>query len=289
MPLTSRCLGHAGEQRSADRRCWGRTKNLRRCARRGAWRHFCPEHANQPYLLAIFICFTVLGGAASLASFVQSLIGHHVSATYTPDARRSNSAPSPIPASRSIDGFVPGIRVTLSHLTAEFPRKFLLRNGLLKVSLEENGPMLSVCDKSVTKWCNTGMSDESRYHVSVRVVQSYGTRRTIILVGVFVPGYRFIYHDIDVDAAKCFFTNEVIHIELYFKSPFEIRVPVQGFELLFPRLPWKNDGGSLDAMVPVSGLSGCPMFIILNKTSSHRYTLCKPTKTKGHTRFFYTK
>lgn len=58
-------------QRNRDRRCWGLTRNLWFCGRRGDWILFCPEHRRQPFAWIAFLVFTVLGGAASILSLVQ--------------------------------------------------------------------------------------------------------------------------------------------------------------------------------------------------------------------------
>jgi hypothetical protein len=42
------------------RKCWGRTKNLRRCGRIAAWTFFCPDHIWQPITLLILILLLVI-------------------------------------------------------------------------------------------------------------------------------------------------------------------------------------------------------------------------------------
>lgn len=49
-------------------RCWGRNRNLDRCARRGEWKFLCGEHQNQWMIGLIFVVFTIGGGSASLYS-----------------------------------------------------------------------------------------------------------------------------------------------------------------------------------------------------------------------------
>jgi hypothetical protein len=50
------------------RRCWGVTRTLNRCNRRGNWALFCDEHKKQPLLWISFIVFTVIAGAVSIYS-----------------------------------------------------------------------------------------------------------------------------------------------------------------------------------------------------------------------------
>lgn len=49
------------------RRCWGITRNLRRCGRMGNWLMFCGDHRLQP-LGWLFAVFTVAAGVASMQS-----------------------------------------------------------------------------------------------------------------------------------------------------------------------------------------------------------------------------
>lgn len=49
-------------------RCWGVSRNLRRCGRLGNWRFFCADHRFQPVSLAFFLVFTVGAGIASIYS-----------------------------------------------------------------------------------------------------------------------------------------------------------------------------------------------------------------------------
>ena len=50
------------------RRCWGLTRNFRRCGRQGDWTFFCDDHRLQPLGGVSFIVFTVLGAVASIQS-----------------------------------------------------------------------------------------------------------------------------------------------------------------------------------------------------------------------------
>jgi tetratricopeptide (TPR) repeat protein len=54
------------------RRCWGWTRNLRRCARIGKWWLFCGDHRRQPLTWIVFLVFTV---GAGLASYYSALFG----------------------------------------------------------------------------------------------------------------------------------------------------------------------------------------------------------------------
>ena len=49
-------------------RCWGRTRNLRRCGRYGEWRLFCADHRWQWAVALSFALFTVGGALASYYS-----------------------------------------------------------------------------------------------------------------------------------------------------------------------------------------------------------------------------
>ncbi len=51
-----------------ERQCYGRTRTLRRCARRGSWRFLCEEHKRQPIVFFCFLVFTVFAGLASIYS-----------------------------------------------------------------------------------------------------------------------------------------------------------------------------------------------------------------------------
>lgn len=53
------------------RRCYGLTRNLTRCNRRGEWKLFCNEHRRQPLAWVVFIIFTIIAGAASIYSVLQ--------------------------------------------------------------------------------------------------------------------------------------------------------------------------------------------------------------------------
>lgn len=50
------------------RHCWGITRTLHRCGRRGDWAWFCDEHKRQPAAAAFAFVFTVLAGTASIYS-----------------------------------------------------------------------------------------------------------------------------------------------------------------------------------------------------------------------------
>lgn len=50
------------------RRCWGLTRNFRRCGRQGNWRLFCDDHRLQPIGWIVFLVFTVGAGVASYYS-----------------------------------------------------------------------------------------------------------------------------------------------------------------------------------------------------------------------------
>ena len=54
-----------------DHRCFGLTKNLNRCQRRGDWRFFCPEHTKQPIVWIVFLVFTIGAGSASIISYLK--------------------------------------------------------------------------------------------------------------------------------------------------------------------------------------------------------------------------
>lgn len=54
-------------------RCWGLTRNLQFCGRRGNWRLFCNEHRRQPLGWICFLIFTVLAGTASILSYVGQI------------------------------------------------------------------------------------------------------------------------------------------------------------------------------------------------------------------------
>ena len=49
-------------------RCFGITKNLRRCSRIGDWKLFCFEHRLQPFVWLVIFVFTILAGIASMQS-----------------------------------------------------------------------------------------------------------------------------------------------------------------------------------------------------------------------------
>jgi hypothetical protein len=48
--------------------CFGLTRTLRRCGRRGSWRFFCDDHRRQPVAWIFFLVFTVIAGTASIYS-----------------------------------------------------------------------------------------------------------------------------------------------------------------------------------------------------------------------------
>ena len=50
------------------RRCWGVTRNFRRCGRYGDWTLFCHDHRLQPIKAVSVLLFTVLTGIASIQS-----------------------------------------------------------------------------------------------------------------------------------------------------------------------------------------------------------------------------
>lgn len=52
------------------RQCFGRTKDLNRCSRKGRWRWFCQEHKRQPLAWLFGLVFTVIAGSASIYSVV---------------------------------------------------------------------------------------------------------------------------------------------------------------------------------------------------------------------------
>jgi hypothetical protein len=54
--------------RFLSKRCWGLTRNLRRCGRQGDWKLFCADHRRQPFVWLFVLVFTVLAGAASIQS-----------------------------------------------------------------------------------------------------------------------------------------------------------------------------------------------------------------------------
>lgn len=49
-------------------RCFGITRSLHRCSRKGDWKLFCSEHRRQPVVWLFVFVFTVLGGLASMQS-----------------------------------------------------------------------------------------------------------------------------------------------------------------------------------------------------------------------------
>jgi len=49
-------------------RCFGITRNVRRCGRFGGWRFFCDDHRFQPLIWLSFLIFTVVAGTASIYS-----------------------------------------------------------------------------------------------------------------------------------------------------------------------------------------------------------------------------
>lgn len=49
-------------------RCFGISRTLRRCGRRGNWRFFCDDHRRQPLVWASFLVFTVVAGFSSIYS-----------------------------------------------------------------------------------------------------------------------------------------------------------------------------------------------------------------------------
>lgn len=73
------------------RRCFGLTRNLNRCGRIGDWRFFCYEHKKQPLAWMAFFTFTVLGGAASIISYVSPPV---------PPPLPANKLPAPVPHQR---------------------------------------------------------------------------------------------------------------------------------------------------------------------------------------------
>lgn len=54
------------------RRCFGIKKNLHRCARTGDWALLCHEHKRQPIVWGFVFIFTMLSGASSIYSVVES-------------------------------------------------------------------------------------------------------------------------------------------------------------------------------------------------------------------------
>lgn len=54
------------------RRCFGLTRNLDRCGRRGDWRLFCQEHKKQPFVWLFVLIFTVGAGIASILSYFSA-------------------------------------------------------------------------------------------------------------------------------------------------------------------------------------------------------------------------
>jgi len=63
--------------------CFGLTKNLNRCQRRGEWRFFCPEHSKQPIAWIIFLVFTIGAGTASILSYVsEKPTQEHIQSSY---------------------------------------------------------------------------------------------------------------------------------------------------------------------------------------------------------------
>jgi hypothetical protein len=57
------------------RRCWGRTKNLRRCERIADWRFFCPDHIWQPITLVILILVLVIVATSGISSYMTGQYG----------------------------------------------------------------------------------------------------------------------------------------------------------------------------------------------------------------------
>lgn len=80
------------------RRCFGLSRNLRRCSRSGDWRLFCHDHRRQPIVWAAFLVFTVIAGIASMQS------------AWFPGFPDANSASDLSESFRSLD---PDIRTSL--------------------------------------------------------------------------------------------------------------------------------------------------------------------------------
>jgi hypothetical protein len=96
----------------AMRRCWGLTRNLQLCGRRGDWHLFCDEHRRQSLGWICFLVFTVLAGRASILSYVEqrrstrNAQNQTMSAATPPDTlstkpQESQPTPSPLLSTRS--------------------------------------------------------------------------------------------------------------------------------------------------------------------------------------------
>lgn len=116
-----------------QRRCWGRTRNLRRCSRTGAWRFFCHDHRYQPLIWFFVLVFTVGGGIASMQSAWFSGLNNNLG-----DQPLSAQALSISPlgvADFRLRFCVVGYGITPEHL-AKAPR-LIHRNGSLARSTVE--------------------------------------------------------------------------------------------------------------------------------------------------------
>ncbi|MCP4134936.1 MAG: hypothetical protein GY754_28435 [bacterium] len=98
-----------------------------------------------------------------------------------------------------------------------------------------------------------------------------------------------IHHKIDIDLNNTKFGNIRGHVEVVIENPFEITINQDGFEIVHP------DNISFISIINkediISGaiytLSGCPYFLILNKSYGKRFVLCEIENNEGMTKFIY--
>jgi hypothetical protein len=74
------------------RRCWGLTRNFRRCGRQGNWRLFCDDHRLQPFGWLFGLVFTVIAGIAS--SYLAGWIWHSPTVAPKPIAATFREGPN---------------------------------------------------------------------------------------------------------------------------------------------------------------------------------------------------
>ena len=72
------------KENTNNRRCFGLTKTLHRCARRGEWRLFCQEHRRQPLTWSFTLLFTILTSLIAYVQFFQSLYSPSLKPSFGP-------------------------------------------------------------------------------------------------------------------------------------------------------------------------------------------------------------
>lgn len=139
-----------------NRRCFGLTKNLNRCQRRGDWLFFCPEHRKQPIAWVTFFVFTVIAGTASIYSVLRPQPKASVTVIQPPpeikppENNRSKPPQLQPPPSQKSPGTTP------SPTIPDQPKLFEFANRLNDVSKWEskifgNGNSISTIDNEEGK------------------------------------------------------------------------------------------------------------------------------------------